>query len=833
MAKKTQDNLNQGSVELTKEQLDHIKNYSQEIKTIESFITGVRTLPGFYIGAKGNVGWKACIREIFQNAIDESLRKNSPCHYIRVSFDERDQSALIEDTGSGIPHGHIIRIYTTERSSSNYEKKAGEYTSGAHGVGSGVALALSKHFEVSSYILGKAVHVEFTEGIPWKKGENPIKCPDGRQGTTVLMTPDTSILGHVNLTCQEILDLVIKIFPMINIGDQIDFVGTDINGVTKTQQLVNKDGPITGLYMIAPKPIVPPICFSADNGTMKADIMFTYDADMSADEDVLSYANFTPTTAGTHVDGFFDGLCKYLRKYINTFYLAKNSKISVINSDIKSGIKAVVSAAHLHPVFAGQFKGILSNEDVKSFVSELTYTGMEAWAKKNPSDLQKICKYIKDIADIRLKSDDSKIKLSNQYQRNSLTGKPKKFVEQSGKKDLELFIVEGDSAMGSARSGRNPVTQGIFPIRGKLLNAFNTPKARFLQNAEVAAIIQLVTGGSYGKNIDMNKVKWDKIIFMTDADPDGSHIRSLLLRLFLMYMPQVLEAGKVYAAVPPLFGFKQGKHMKYFTDNQDLAKYGQSMFMKNHTLLDNKKKPISQKEIIKIFTLNMDYTRNIDILANTLAVNPLLLETVLFEIAKVIDFDMKKQVSMAMAQVRELEAITNDDPGVKTLMDSAINAAISYSLLNLDFKSFRKYIEKKYRFLKVMTKDGTIVIQGLVDDLYQYIFINDHTIRICYDMIRHMSNMERQEFIMDNTPVTMYTVIKTLDGILPNNIKRYKGLGEQNASELKESTMDPNSRTLIRYTIESAKQEIENIRYIDSNTSTLLNGINVTRQDIE
>ena len=132
-----------------------------------------------------------------------------------------------------------------------------------------------------------------------------------------------------------------------------------------------------------------------------------------------------------------------------------------------------------------------------------------------------------------------------------------------------------------------------------------------------------------------------------------------------------------------------------------------------------------------------------------------------------------------------------------------------------------------------MTKDGTIVIQGLVDDLYQYIFINDHTIRICYDMIQHMSQMEKQEFIMDDKPVTMYTVIKTLDGILPNNIKRYKGLGEQNASELRESTMDPNSRTLIRYTIESAKQEIENIRYIDSNTSTLLNGINVTRQDIE
>lgn len=223
----------------------------------------------------------------------------------------------------------------------------------AHGVGSGVALALSNAFSVTSYILGKAVHVEFNEGIPWKAGEKKVECPEGRQGTTVYMTPDTGILGPVTLTCGELLDLVVKIFPMINIGDQIDFVGIDINGNQTVNQFVNKDGLITGLYNIAPHPIVPPICFSADNGTIKADVMFTYDGDMAAEETILSYANFTPTTAGTHVNGFISGICKYLRKYINTFYLAKNSKITVVNSDIKSGLKAIVSAAHLYPVFAG------------------------------------------------------------------------------------------------------------------------------------------------------------------------------------------------------------------------------------------------------------------------------------------------------------------------------------------------------------------------------------------------------------------------------------------------------------------------------------------------
>lgn len=519
MAKKKEQ-----QVDLSKEQVEYIKHYGEKIKDIESFIEGVRRLPGMYIGAKGNVGWKACFREIFQNAIDESLRKLSPCNYIKVTFDERSQSALIEDNGSGIPHGKIIHIYTTERSSSNYEKNPGEYTSGAHGVGSGVALALSKHFEVTSYILGEAVHVEFNEGKPWKKGEQKIPCPSGRQGTTVFMSPDMNILGPVNLSCAEIYDLIMKIIPIVDIGTRVDFIGYDINGnMTYDKQLINTDGPITGLYMITKSPIVAPICFAADNGTMKAEVMFTYDAgDMDAFSDVLSYANFTPTTEGTHVDGFLNGLTKWFRNYMNKFYLNANSKVTIVPNDIKTGLKAVVSAAHLFPVFKGQFKGILSNEDMVPFIESLTMSALDDWSKKNPNDLQKICKFIKGIADIRIKTDDSKIKLSNQYEKSSVSGDPKKYVKPAGKKDLELFIVEGDSALGTSRGARDPETQGIFPIRGKLLNAFNTPKARFLQNPEIASIIKLVTGDdrNYGRNLDMKKVKWDKIIFMTDADPD-------------------------------------------------------------------------------------------------------------------------------------------------------------------------------------------------------------------------------------------------------------------------------------------------------------------------
>ena len=418
-----------------------------------------------YIGAVGSTGWKACIREIFQNSVDEMIRKESPCHYVKLTFDERDQRAIIEDTGRGIPHDQIVTIYASQHTSSNYTKKPFEYTSGVHGVGSGVAMALSKTFDIESYILGNARHVHFDSGNVWKHGEKVIPCPPGKQGTRISMIPDLDIMKEATLTCEDILDLVLKIFPLINIGDRIDFIGIDSNGKTKYyEELVNKDGIISSLITRTQTPLVTPIYFKDDTGYMKAEIAFTYDSsDLTSAEDIVSYANFTPTTGGTHVNGFIDGVCNFFRNYMNKIYLSEKSKISVINNDVKTGLKVIINAAHLNPIFAGQFKGILSNEDIGKYIKDLTMKSLEDWSKTSPGDLQKVCKCIKEIAEIRMKSDDSKIKLSNSYEASALTGKPKKYVAPSGNKNLELFIVEGDSALGSAKNSRDNSRQAIFP----------------------------------------------------------------------------------------------------------------------------------------------------------------------------------------------------------------------------------------------------------------------------------------------------------------------------------------------------------------------------------
>lgn len=450
-----------------KEFEENIKKYGDQIKKL-SYVEAVRKLPGLYIGAIGNIGWKGCVREIWQNAFDEAVRPDSPCNYVRITYDERNQSALIEDTGRGVPHGKMYDIYAEDHSSSHYDNIEGSaYSSGVHGTGAGVAMSLSEHFISTSYVLGVAHQIEFSKGELVKK-EHKVDCPKDRQGTTVYLEPDRDIMGDVGLTCHEIFVMVSNIVPLLPLNTRVDFSGIDLAGnMIINQSLVNSDGLFTFLNNKVQSALIAPISFSFDNGTMKADVAFTYDStDLTSAEDIISFANFTNTTGGgTHVTGFLDGLCNYLRNYINKIYLGPKSKISVTNNDIKTGLKGVVSVAHIHPIFMGQFKGILSNDDMAEFVKKLTMDALDNWVKTSPGDLQKLCKFIKEVGELRQKAEGEKVKLSDKYNKSAISGLPKQYVAASGNKNLELFIVEGKSAKGPATGGRDYHFQAVFPRR--------------------------------------------------------------------------------------------------------------------------------------------------------------------------------------------------------------------------------------------------------------------------------------------------------------------------------------------------------------------------------
>lgn len=459
-----------------------------------------------------------------------------------------------------------------------------------HGVGSKVVNALSSYYIVESSILGTCKRVEFRDGKPWKKGDKynelTVKS-DLYQGTVVKFAPCEEVLGQITCTWKDVYDLIQLLLPTTKIGTVVEFFSVDEKGIPIKDVLVNQDGLMKFIIESTNTPLIAPIIISSVETDMRVDIILTYDSADLGSEYIISFGNFCPTRSGTHVDGFRDGISTFFRNYMNkVFLLGKKTKVTTINNDIFVGLRAVVSAAHLHPIFTGQAKEHLSNEEIKDFVKQSTIKILDEWAKNNPKDLEKICNYLKDVGTARLAADKEKVKITNKYTGSSLTGLPRKYVAPTGTKEdgLELFIVEGDSAKGPLTNNRINKRQGIMPIKGKIPNAFDKSKQEFLSNAEIAGIIAILDNGvgkNYGNNMDISKCPFEKIIFAADADPDGKHINSLLLRFFLLYLRPLIEDGRVYKAVPPLYSIPLGKNkFQYFTDKLDYINYILKQFSK-------------------------------------------------------------------------------------------------------------------------------------------------------------------------------------------------------------------------------------------------------------
>ena len=512
--------------ELTKEQIEEIKNYGDSIESLESFVEAVRKLPGMYIGHKGNKGYMNMFREILQNSMDEIAKPTSPCNMIKITFDEKTCTAIIEDNGRGIPFDNIIRIFANQHTSSNYTKRKGEYSSGMHGAGSKITNALSSKFIVESYILGDARRVEFTDGVPWKKGEVKIPNKENRQGTIITFVPSFEVMGNITTTANDILELLQLLNPLTPIGTKFYYNAIFADGKSKKITIENKDGIMTFMYDACKKPIAKPILFGIDTGEYRANVAICYDfPEESTVEIIIPFCNMCPTDTvrSSHVKGCITGLKKYFISYMNRVYLntlqsngkKKKKNISINESDVRTGLRLVIDAACLEPLFTGQAKEVLSVDGMEIFMEQFVFNSLTEWGKTNPQDLQKICKYLKDMAETRMDSDTKRVKLSNQYASSS-SGLPSKYMRPT-KQRKELFIVEGDSAGGSFDTYRDNDTQGVFPIRGMILNCFEKPEKTCLENAEVAGIIAII-GGGYGKNFNIDKVVWEKIICCFTGD---------------------------------------------------------------------------------------------------------------------------------------------------------------------------------------------------------------------------------------------------------------------------------------------------------------------------
>lgn len=767
--------------------IENIQNYADQIITLEDFVTGVRQNLGMWIGRKGNFGMINMVREILQNSLDEINKDESPATKIFVMYDEITHRTVIGDNGRGIPHGHILRIFSDPNTSSNYVKNKGEYSSGLHGVGSKVSNALSKLFIIDSYILGVHHRLEFNDGHPTSE-EKEIKECEMKQGTVITFIPEEEVLGKITVTCEDILELIKLLLPINKIGAEVTFEGIKSDGTTIHEKLVNIDGLTANLIMKTNTPIISPVMIFRDTGEMKVEASFTYDASSSTgDYDIDSFANFCPTIGGgTHEKGFIDGICKYFKNYMNKVYLASNkkNKITITNQDVLDGLKAIIHTCDLNPSFTGQAKEVLGSEEMAPFVRDTVVEELDRWFTANNNDLQKLCKYFKDVATVRMNAEKGKIKLASKYNASAVSGLPKQYKEPrvSGKNN-EFIIVEGKSAKGPAVNGRED-NQGIFPVRGKTPNPFTTPSEKIFKNEEIGAIFQII-GCGVGKNCDPSKSKFKKIIITADRDPDGDHIAVNLSSTFAIYTPQLVEAGMLYKSIPPLYSVKNGKKEIFFSSRVEYVEYMQQIFSKKNKLEVNGKK-LNGKEISKMAYNNIDYTYDLECMSRNYALNPRFLESV-----------------------------------------------IRYSHLSYD--KLKKQLKKMYGHTIDIYNDGKFInIVGLVDNVYQMIIITDRFLAESkYIKEKYLYDSSAKYVLNDVECTWLYDLMKMFD----NNgssmkVTRYKGLGELDPAELHITTLSPANRTLIQYTMDSIKEDVKKLRSYDSDKKKLIKDTVATRMDL-
>lgn len=765
-----------------------VPKQQKEIQVIDDPVVAVRKLPDVYIGALGNAGYLNMYREIVQNSLDEIIKGNTLDKNIIISFDERNHTCIVEDNGQGIEINMLVPVFSVLHSSSNYDKKegSGEYSSGKNGMGATITNYLSKFFVVESYRPnGEAAKVEFEEGKLNSKGLQNIKSKKDKHGLITTFAP-SDMMGQITVTKEEVYNLTWLITHLCSIGTTITFNTIDTMGRTNKTIIKNNNGIFELIDSICEKKVFNPVYYTEDNGTMKVEVLFSYDIANMDDPRILGFANMCPTHAGTHIDGYLDAIIKYFRDYMNKIYLVNNKKLQVNAQDIRTGLRAVISVFHVQPMFSGQSKELFSKEDMKPYIYQVTLRALDEWAKNNPNELQRISKYLKEVCEIRMKSDNEKVKMSDKYSASAITGLPSKYIKPNGKGPFEFFIVEGDGCASAMENNRDKSCQSVFPIKGKMLNPYTTPTKKYFENDEVTGIFKICGYSGYQKKFDPSQFKPEKVIISTDADADGAHIQCLVFGLFLRYLPFVIEQGKLYVANPPLYGISLGKNkMKFFANNIEYVEYVQSVFCKENTVTNIKNRAYNKQQITKILYDNMDYIKYMKHVCSTYAIDPVLMEFILYNID-----------------------------------------------LGIDSNKFKTAVEKQFRFVKVIKENGVVMIRGLVGSHYQTVFCNQRLFADCTRLIEMINNSDKF-YIVNGQQMTLLGLMNLFSEFEPKNLTRYKGLGEMPPKMLGESTVLPGSgRTLKQYTIEDCKKELKYITELQSDKTVFTRGIKIRKEDI-
>ncbi|MCZ7394512.1 MAG: DNA topoisomerase (ATP-hydrolyzing) subunit B [Candidatus Methanoperedens sp.] len=546
---------------------------AEQIQVLEG-LEAVRKRPSMYIGSTDARGLHHLVYEVVDNSIDEALA--GYCNNIEVTI-RPDHSVRVIDNGRGIPIEAMPKynksalevVMTMLHAGGKFDNNAYKVSGGLHGVGVSVVNALSEWLEVEVKRDGKLYKQRYEQGKPVTKVEEIGKA-DGT-GTTVIFRPDKAIFETLQFDI-EIIAGRLRELAFLNKGLKISIK----DDFSQKEQVFQYEGGIVSFveFLNKNKNLLheKPIYFQKQKDSTIVEIAMQYND--SYTENVYTFANDINThEGGTHLAGFKAALTKVSNDYAKSKGLLKGEE-KLSGEDAREGLTAIINVKLTNPQFEGQTKTKLGNSDIKGIVETLVSEGLSEFLEENPAAAKNILSKALEAAEAREAARKARelTRRKNALEVSSLPGKLADCSEKDPAKS-EIYIVEGDSAGGSAKQGRDRKFQAILPLRGKILNVEKARLTKILKNEEIRALITAIGAGiGEGEEFDINKARYHRIIIMTDADVDGSHIRTLLLTLFYRYMRQLIDMGFVYIAQPPLFKVKKGKSEFYVYNEDELNK---------------------------------------------------------------------------------------------------------------------------------------------------------------------------------------------------------------------------------------------------------------------
>jgi len=760
------------------------KDYQADsIKVLEG-LSAVRKRPAMYIGSTGPNGLHHLVYEVVDNSIDEALA--GYCDDILVTL-HLDNSVTVEDNGRGIPVGmHSTQkksaaevVMTVLHAGGKFDSDSYKVSGGLHGVGVSVVNALSTRLDLEIRREGHVWTQSYQQGVPLAALEKGQET--SRRGTKITFWADPEIFETTEFSF-EILSRRLRELAFLNAGVKIRISDERSE---KEHAFVYEGGIVSFVeYLNRAKVALhaQPIFFRGEKEGVDIEVAIQYND--GYDEKVFSFANNINThEGGTHLVGFKAALTRTMNTYATANNLLKNVKTSISGDDLREGMTAVISVKVPDPQFEGQTKTKLGNSEIKGYVETLMNEKLAVFLEENPQVAKKILE--KGIEAARAREAARKARDLTR-RKGALEGLalPGKLADCQEKDPAlcEIYLVEGDSAGGSAKQGRDRRYQAILPLKGKILNVEKARFDKMLTSNEIRTLITAM-GTSIGKDdFDVAKLRYHRIIIMTDADVDGSHIRTLLLTFFFRQMPELVERGHLYIAQPPLYKAKRGKKELYLKDEAALQDYLLDEGVEGMTVkLERPNKVLRGKQIIPTLRNILDYNEHFAKMAHK-GINPEILR--IFVRGKVQNgFADLEDLSPIAGKLRAIEPraeyqVLEDPPRILFSLGN-LRSRIDQGTLELLSSHEYKLLLQAYRQVEEICQDDLATISG--------------------EGVQETAVGDRQE-LLD------YFLSRARKG---QYIQRYKGLGEMNPGQLWETTMDPEKRVLLQVKIEDAVEADE------------------------